>query len=83
MSNDGDGRTRIYFRLVDQDDGTVGIKMVANPPRDEWDLENLTPAQQLALAAYAGMLDAGEVVDRGTTASPATMEVRSFDVGNN
>lgn len=77
---------KVYFRLTDNDDtGTVSVKMVAEPPREEWDDADFTPSQRLALAAYAGMLDAGKVVRsaKSEEAAPEVTEVRSWDVGNN
>jgi len=75
---------KVYFLLEDNEDaGTVKLKMVADPPRSEWLEDEFTPAQQLALAAYAGMLDAGKVVRPDEPPEPEQTVVRSWDVGNN
>lgn len=47
---------KIYFRMLDTTDGLVAIKMVADPKRSEWEEDDLTPAQVLALLAYGEML---------------------------
>ncbi len=76
---------KVYLRLQDNENGeTASVRMVADPPREEWDEGNFTPAQRLALAAYDGMLKAGKVVSKeDPETEPEVTEVRSFDCGNN
>ena len=78
--------SKVYLRLVDNpDNGTTLVRLVADPPREEWDEENLTPSQKMALIAMGAMIDAGTIIKQKEAEKvlAEAMEVRSFDVGNN